>query len=98
MKKDNIKTEYQIILNDPLRSDEIKRLKEVEHIFDLSSVEYDKCMIRLVSGYKDQREVFSTIARWLAYIGGEMSIFCIQEVNSYYTGFVSEKIAKLMKV
>ncbi len=96
MKPENIKNEYRIIINDRLSDVEIARLREVEKMYSMRDVSYNGTMIELITDLEES-QLFSHIATWLSYIGGETSIFCIQRITTFYTGFTSPEVKDLMR-
>jgi len=95
MTQENVRLEYQIILNQLLSDVEIARLKEREKQYGFYDVSYHACMIRMIAPETDIRDVCSYIANWLTSIGAEEDIFCIQEVRSFYTGFTLPEVKEL---
>lgn len=96
MNDDNVKTQYQIVLNDELSDVEVARLREVQTMYGLKHTEFSRCTIRLEADVEDH-EVFGGISTWLSYIGAECDIFCIQRITSYYTNMTSPAIKDLMR-
>lgn len=93
---DNIKTEYQIVLNELLTPEEIARLREMQSICGMKNAEFSKCTIRVDTDLS-HAQIFPSIAAWMSYIGADQDIFCIQEIVTYYTGMTLPAVKDLMR-
>lgn len=89
------KLEFIVILNDRLVDIEIKQLKSDETMYGVKNVEYRKSTILLQ--VDEPANVMSTIASWLATVGADGSIFAIQKIDTFYTGYVSNDVRELIK-
>lgn len=94
---DNIKTEYQIVLNELLSPEEISRLRETQSICGMKNAEFNKCTIRVDTDLS-HTQIFPSIAAWMSYIGADQDIFCIQEIVTYYTGMALPEVKDLMRI
>jgi len=89
------KNEFQVILCEPLADVEIARLKTVATMYGISRAEYMSSIITLQ--VDSMNEVFASIATWLDNIGGAEDIFCIQKIESFFTGYVTQEVKELMR-
>lgn len=89
------KLEFQITLNDELTNEEIKTLKRTTTMYGIAHAEYFSFSIIIQSD--EDTNVFSVIPTWLDTIGASEDIFSVQKIETFYTGFVSDKIKDLMR-
>lgn len=89
------KIEFQVILCEPLTDVEIARLKTIASMYGIKRAEYMGSVITLQ--VDSTNEVFSSIATWLDNIKGTEDIFCIQKIESFFTGYVTQTVKELMR-
>lgn len=93
---EEVATEYNVVINSPLDDVEIAYLSNYLTLYNFSRVDFRGLIINIIS--KDElRETVRMIASWLSRIGADGDVFCIQQVNNFYTGYVSEEVNELLR-